>query len=124
MKRLILTLTFMITIFILTAFPAMATGGDSMLPNDYITWEFLGTFAGAVAATTLIVQFLKLQADKVWKIPTRYIVYVIAFLVLLSYQVFFGRLTAQNIIITFFNAIIVTMASMGTYEVTFAKIGK
>ena len=92
--------------------------------NEYLTWEFLGTFAGATATTTLIVQFLKLQVDKVWKIPTRYIVYIIAALILFAVQLFSGSLTIENIVLTLLNAVVVTMASMGTYEVTFAKFGK
>ncbi|NLY44117.1 MAG: hypothetical protein GX066_09185 [Clostridiaceae bacterium] len=92
--------------------------------NEFLTWEFLGTFAGATAATTLIVQFLKLQVDKVWKIPTRYIVYIIAALILFAVQAFTGSFTPENIVITLFNAVVVTMAAMGTYDVTFAKLGK
>jgi len=92
--------------------------------NEFLTWEFLGTFAGATEVTTLIVQFLKLQVDKVWKIPTRYIVYIIAALILFAVQAFTGKFTPENIVITLFNAVVVTMAAMGTYDVTFAKLGK
>lgn len=92
--------------------------------NEYLTWEFLGTFAGATAATTLIVQFLKLRVDKVWKIPTRYIVYVISAIILFSVQIFAGTLTTENIALTLLNAVVVSMAAMGTYDVTFSKVEK
>jgi len=92
--------------------------------DEFMTWDFLGTFAGAVAATTLIVQFLKLPADKVKKIPTRYIVYLIAALMLFSYQYFNGVLAPDVIVLTLLNAVVVAVAAMGTYEVTFKKLGK
>jgi hypothetical protein len=92
--------------------------------NEYLTWEFLGTFAGATATTTLLVQFLKLQVDKVWKIPTRYIVYVIAALILFAVQVFAGALTLEDVALTLINAVVVAMAAMGAYEVTLKKLEK
>jgi hypothetical protein len=90
--------------------------------SEYLTWEFLGTFAGVVAVVVLIVQFLKLPLDKVWKIPTRYIVYVIAAGILFAVQAVTSVLAPGDIIITLLNAVVVTMAAMGTYDVTFAKL--
>ncbi|WFR55464.1 hypothetical protein QA584_17860 [Anaerocolumna sp. AGMB13025] len=90
--------------------------------NEFITWDFLGSMAGAVAATTLIVQFLKLPLDKVWKIHTRYVVYFIAFFLLFFVELFTGHITAQRVVLLMLNSIIVTMASMGTYEVTFKQV--
>jgi len=42
-------------------------------PNTPYTWEYLATLAGATAATLLIVQFLKVPLDKVWKIPSLHV---------------------------------------------------
>lgn len=92
--------------------------------NEYLTWEFLGTFAGATAATTLIVQFLKLQVDKIWKVPTRFFVYFIAAVILFGIQIATGTLTIDRILLTLLNAVVVSMAAMGTYEVTFARFEK
>jgi hypothetical protein len=92
--------------------------------NEYLTLEYLGTFAGVTAVTTLIVQFLKLQADRIWKIPTRYIVYLIALILLLVVQAFQGSLTFEKIFLNILNAILVSMASMGTYDISFAKLEK
>ena len=89
--------------------------------NDFMTWNFLGTMAGAVAATTLIVQFLKIPLDKVWKIHTRYVVYLIAFFLLFFVELFTGKLSFESTVLIMLNAILVTMASMGTYEVTFKQ---
>ncbi len=84
--------------------------------NGFLTWEYLGTFAGAVAITTILVQFFKLQADKVWKIPTRYIVYLISVIILFAYQIFNGSLELENIVLTLLNAVVVSMASMGLFD--------
>ncbi len=95
---------------------------SAMPLNDFMSWDFLGTMAGAVAATTLIVQFLKIPLDKVWKIHTRYVVYFIAFLLLFFVELFTGRITFERTVLLMLNAIIVTMAAMGTYEVTFKQV--
>ncbi len=100
---------------------AAITQSNAVPINDFMTWDFLGTMAGAVAATTLIVQFLKFPLDKVWKIHTRYVVYLIAFLLLFSVELFTGHITLERTILLMLNAIIVTMAAMGTYEVTFKQ---
>ena len=53
-----------------------------------LSWDILGTYAGVTMIVTLIVQYLKLPLDKVWKIPTRVLVYVISCIVLILTQVF------------------------------------
>ena len=123
MRRIFFCLMTIIILFILLLVPVFADAGSEPA-GEYLTWEYLGTFAGVVAAVVLIVQFLKLPLDKVWKIPTRYIVYVIAALILFAVQAFTGTLTTENIVLTLLNAVVVAMAAMGTYDVTFAKIGK
>jgi hypothetical protein len=90
--------------------------------GEYLTWEFLATFAGAVAAVTLIVQFLKLPVDKVWKVPTRFVVFLIALIILFAVMFFTDTATPEKAALTVLNAIVVTMAAMGAYEVTFKKI--
>ena len=86
------------------------------------TWAYLATIAGATAATLLIAQFTKMPLDKVWKIPTRVLVYVIAFLILLLAQLFTGGLTVDKFVLTAVNAFVVALAVYGSYELTFAKI--
>ncbi len=89
--------------------------------TEPFTWEYLVTVAGASAFTLLVVQFLKLPLDKVWKIPTRLLVYVIALLVMMVATVFTTGLTWQNALLAFCNAFIAALTAMGTYEMTFAK---
>ena len=89
--------------------------------NEYFTWELLGTFAGTVLLVTLLVQWLKLPLDKLWKIPTRFWVYIISLAVLYPVQYFLGTLNANTAVLTIFNGVLVTMAAMGAYEIAFAK---
>lgn len=104
--------------------PAALTEGTAVseLPTEPFSWEYLATIAGATVATVLIVQLLKLPLDKVWKIPTRIIVYVIALIISLLAVQFTTGLTLQNGLLTAVNAVIVALAAMGAYEVTLKKL--
>lgn len=86
------------------------------------TWDQIATIPGAIAATLLIVQFLKLPLDKVWKIPTRYLVLLIAFLLLAGAQAMVQGLTWPDVPLVVINAFVVALAAMGAYEVSFKKI--
>lgn len=86
------------------------------------TWESLGTFAGASAATLLLVQYLKLPLDKLVHIPTRLVVLVVAFLILLAAHAFgTGRIDVRQIPLLFLNAVLVSLSAMGAYEASFSK---
>ena len=94
----------------------------SEIPTNPVSWEQLATIGGAAMATMLIVQLLKLPLDKVWKIPTRIIVFVIAFIVLGLATYFTQGLTWNTALLTVINAVIVALTAMGGYELTFKKI--
>lgn len=96
----------------------------SEIPTQPVTWAQLATIGGAAMATMLIVQLLKLPIDKVWKIPTRIIVFVIAAIILTLATYFTQGLTWDTAILTLINAVIVALTAMGGYELTFAKIEK
>jgi uncharacterized membrane protein len=125
-KKILCMLTVVVMMILMMTAVAFATDsspGDMEIPQNYMTWEFLGTMSGAVAATTLFVQFLKVPIDKVWKIPTRFIVYVIALLILLAAEyVTQGGILFNRAALIVVNAILVSMAAMGAYEVTFRKL--
>lgn len=118
MKKLICCLVLMMVVMLISSV-AMAEGE---LPTDPFTWESLATIAGATLATLLFVQLLKLPLDKVWKIPTRIVVYVIALIILLLATLFTGSLTVESGVLTAVNAVIVALAAMGAYEITFRKL--
>ena len=94
------------------------------LPMEAFTWEYLATIAGATTGTLLIVQLLKLPLDRLWKIPTRIWVYLIALILTLLATVFTGGLNVETAILTAINAVIVALAAMGAYDLTFAEAGK
>ena len=96
----------------------------SEIPTNPVSWDQLATIGGAAMATMLIVQLLKLPLDKVWKIPTRIIVYVIALIISLLATQFTGGLTLENGLLTAVNAVIISLAAMGAYELTFKKLEK
>lgn len=85
------------------------------------SWESLGTMAGATAATLMIVQLIKAPLDRIWKIPTRLVVYLVALMLLLLAQGFGQGLDAQGIALSAVNAVMVALSAYGSYEVTFAK---
>lgn len=95
---------------------------ESELPTNPFSWEQLATISGAALATMLIVQLLKLPIDRVWKIPTRIIVFLIAAVVMLLATYFTKGLSADTAILTILNAVIAALTAMGGYELTFAKI--
>ena len=94
----------------------------SEIPTNPVSWEQLATIGGAAMATMLIVQLLKLPLDKVWKIPTRIIVFVIAFIILILATYFTKGLDWSTALLTVINAVIVALTAMGGYELTFKKI--
>ena len=118
MKKLMLCLVLFLSVLMMCTV-ALAEGE---LPTDPFSWEQLATIAGATLATLLIVQLLKLPLDKVWKIPTRIFAYFIALIVLLVATYFTSGLTWSNGLLDAVNAVIVALAAMGAYEVTFKKI--
>ena len=118
MKKLILSVVLFLMI---TMFCSVALA-EGELPTDPFTWEQLVTIAGATLATLLIVQLLKLPLDKVWKIPTRIIVYVIALIIMLVATYFTTGLTWSSAGLTAVNAVIVALAAMGSYELTFRYV--
>ena len=93
-------------------------------PSSPYTWEYLATIAGATAFTLLVAQFLKFPLDKVWKIPTRILVYVIALIVMLVATAFTGGLTLSAAGLAVANAFVVAFAAYGAFEVTFARVDR
>ena len=118
----ILFLAFMMALMVSLVL-AEGVGADG-LPVEPFSWDDLATIAGATAATLLIVQLLKLPLDRVWKIPTRILVYFIALIILILATVFTIGLDWSTGILTAMNAVIVALAAMGSYEVTFAKVDR
>jgi len=102
--------------------PPVADPEPEPKPGEPLTWAYLATIAGATAATLFIVQYLKVPLDKVWKIPTRAFVYLVALVLLMGGTYFTSGLTVDTALLTAVNAVIVAIAAYGAYEVTFKKL--
>lgn len=109
---------FLILFLLILPVAALAEGE---IPTQPFSWEQLGTIAGAALATMLIVQLLKLPVDKVWKIPTRIIVFLIAAIVMTLATYFTQGITWETALLTLMNAVIAALTAMGAYEITIAK---
>lgn len=82
--------------------------------ENLFTWDVLGTYAGAVAAVGVITQLIK-GVPGIVKIPTQIVSYVIALVVMLCAAGFTAGLTAQSIVLTVFNAAVVSLAANGVH---------
>ena len=116
MKKLI-TCLFLLLVLLLP----VAVLAEGELPTEPFTWQYLVTILGATAATVVIVQVFKLPLDKIWKIPTRIVVYFIALIILELATYFTTGLDASSAILAVFNAFLVALAAYGSYELTFRK---
>jgi len=102
--------------------PLVAHAEGAAIPAEPFTWDYLATIAGAAGLTLIIVQFMKAPLDKVWKIPTRLVAYVIALIIMTAATYFTGSLTADSALLVASNAFLAAMTAYGAYELTFAKI--
>ena len=66
-------------------------------------------------------QYSKAPLDKIWKIPTRLYVYMIALVILLVAALFTGGLTLESGMLAVMNAFMVSMSAYGGYELTFKR---
>lgn len=87
------------------------------MPNDFITLELLGTFAGMVAAVALIVQFTKgfvksSCPDWVVRLYTLVISLAIQFFVMYVSS----GLTVETVGLGVINSVLVALTAMGSYE--------
>ena len=119
--KLIKTLCFCLLLLAVLV-PSFALAEGEVIPTDPFSWEYLATIAGSALATMLIVQLLKLPLDRVWKIPTRIVVFFISLVIMLLANLFTVGLDWSSALLTIFNAVISALTAMGGYELSFAKL--
>lgn len=88
--------------------------------TQFVSWEFLATFTGAVAGTVVVTQFTKNLAEKYLKLPTQVWSFVIALIIILLASFFTGTLNLSQAVLSVFNAVIISFAAKGGYD-TFAN---
>ncbi len=81
--------------------------------NEFMTWEYLATFAGCAVATGLVTQVLKSALDTVLKIPTQLLAWIVAVVVLVLAQLFTGTLTVSSGVLSLLNGLAVAAATSG-----------
>jgi len=83
--------------------------------NEFFTGELLATFAGLVAAVSLVVQFTKSIVKKQFGDGA---VRLYAFLIALLLNFIFAKSGTgiEGIVLTVINAILVSLTAMGAYE--------
>lgn len=85
--------------------------------DNFITLDYMGTFVGMVAIVVLLTQFTKDLIDKyLSKIPTKYVVFVYALIVIFAYQLMTNTFDTKKVLLTILNAILITMTAQGGYE--------
>lgn len=85
--------------------------------SEFVTWEALGGYAGAVMMVTLITQFLK--GTPLGKWSSQLVAYVIAVVLLIGAEIFGGQpVTVQGVTLCLLNAVIVALAANGMYDAT------
>lgn len=84
--------------------------------NDFITMETLATFAGLVAAVSILVQFTKsIVKNRFGDAAVRIYTFIIA--LILTFIFAKSGTGIEGIVLTIINSIIVAIAAMGGYEV-------
>lgn len=81
--------------------------------NEFFSWQTLATFAGCSTATAILTQFLK---GVFQKLPTQWLSYFIAAVVLYAATYFTGALTGSSAAVIPLNAVLVALASNGAYS--------
>lgn len=81
---------------------------------SFFDWTFLGTFAGALAAVALITELIK-ELPALKKVPTQFVSWILAFIILILAQLFTGTLSAQSAVLCVLNGAMVSLAANGGY---------
>ncbi len=82
--------------------------------NDFVTWDIIGTYAGAVMVVGLITQLLK-YFPVVEKLPTQLLSYLLSFIILTASQLALNTFSLASLGLNIINAVIVSLASNGAY---------
>ena len=81
---------------------------------SFFDWTFLGTFAGALAAVALITELIK-ELPALKKVPTQFVSWVLAFVILSLAQLLTGTLSAQIAVLSVPKGAMVSLAANGGY---------
>jgi hypothetical protein len=117
MKKVFFIVLMILLICSIVFIPIVAMADDGVSPpgmQEFFTWGLLATYAGCLSVTILFTQFLKGIWPQKW--PVQYLSYLIAFAVLVLSGWALETLTWRAIILSLFNAVIISFAANGGYE--------
>lgn len=83
--------------------------------SEFFTWTMLGSYAGAVLATTVITQLLK-GLSFIDRMPTRLFSYIVATALLLLAGAFTCGLNWERAALAFINGAVVALAANGAFD--------
>jgi hypothetical protein len=86
------------------------------------TWGYLVTVPGSAAFALVVIQLIKAPLDKICKVPTRAVVYVICLVSMAAGTYFTIGFSASALGLIPVNAALAALMAMGAYDVTFKKI--
>lgn len=114
-KILTILLTILAIILMLPlAVAAVTEGTDVPIDSSFFTWAMLATYAGCLAATIMVTQFVKPLWPPKW--ATQFLSYTVAVGILILANLFLGSLTAQTAVICILNGIVIALAANGGYS--------
>lgn len=82
---------------------------------EFVSWELLGSYAGAMAMVGLLTQLTK-NIKFISAIPTQLWSYILALVVMYSANYFLGQLNPGNAVLILFNSALVSLGANGGYE--------
>ncbi len=83
--------------------------------NDFLNWDILATYAGALTMVGALTQLTK-NIPFIKKIPTQLLSYFLSLLVLFPATLFVSGLDLRSSVLIFFNAAIVSLAANGGFN--------
>ncbi len=113
---------FLISLGLMLPAAAHAEANSAGAALTAYTWESLATIGGATSATLLIVQYVKAPLDRWRHIPTRFVVLVIALVLMTTAKAYTTGLAWRDVPLIAINAFLVALAAMGAYEISFANV--
>ncbi len=96
------------------------------MPKEFITIDYILTFAGMVIIVNLLTQFTKKLFDRICNNHTKYVVYTYSFLLCLFAGIWQGKFSStrdivETCVIWLINSVIVWFTAMKAYETLASK---
>lgn len=91
------------------------------LPNELITIDYLGTFAGLVVVVALIVQFTKIYIKRFFTNNLDEVIRLYSLIIAIAVQVFViavtqGQFTLENAGLAILNSFLISLTAIGVYH--------